>query len=99
MFYQTHKSALAQRNLLALTCILLLSVIALISASHLHLGSSANSEHPCSICVLAHTSLGSSGHAALPVWFVATSLISTLLLFLRSTLLIQSSWVRPPPAA
>jgi hypothetical protein len=98
MFSRAHKSILAQRSFLALLCILLLSLIALISASHLHLGPSSTSERTCSLCILGHAPVAPS-HVSLPIRFMASAMVPALLISLPSTLRLRSYWVRPPPVA
>lgn len=98
MVSRTGERFLSARGLGVLGCIVLVFLVGLASAVHVHADSSAISEHSCAVCALVHAGVAPASAICLNVAFARTADVPTICTEARSLLAPEPSWIRPPPA-
>jgi hypothetical protein len=83
----------------ALLCILLVFLASFVAVAHFHTNGSADTDHSCSLCALAHTGVAVNSVAALAPILAPSILAEIPALNSHSSLPISSNHIRPPPQA
>src|SRR5580698_8881632 len=85
-------------KVLALLCALLVSLVGVVQATHVHSESSKLPSHECSMCSVAHAGVINNVVCPPVPLFVRTTLVVISDPISRSSEFVSSLHIRPPPA-